>query len=231
MESLHPLVLVVFVAVAAGGMVYGYVRKQRRREDLAYLALQLGLEYAPVDPFDLLATEPFALFSKGDGRGIENVLWGSHRGVDVKAFDYWYYEQSTDSEGHTTRSYRRFNCAIVPIDAACSPVAIANENVVTRLADHLAMRDIEFESEEFNRAFNVTSPDPRFANDLLDARMMTWLLHHGRGLSFEVVGDRVLCFRHRLPAFEVATLLGAATAFLERVPRVVFSLYPKAAAG
>ena len=103
---------------------------------------------------------------------------------------------------------------IVPIDAACSPLTIDNENVLTRLADALSFRDIEFESEEFNRAFNVKSPDKKFANDFVDARMMQWLLQNGKGTAFEIMGDRLMCYRRKLSPMEIVTLLG----LLEGVP-------------
>ena len=67
------------------------------------------------------------------------------------------------------------------------------ENLLTRLADHLALHDIQFESEAFNAAFNVKSEDRKLANDLIDARMQAWLLAHGEGFSFEVAGERLLC--------------------------------------
>ena len=184
------------------------------------------MEYWPQDPFGLLA-EPFALFQKGDGRGIENVLAGAYQAVDVKAFDYWYYDESTNSKGQTSKTYYRFDCVIVPIDAACSPLTIDNENVLTRLADALSFHDIEFESEDFNRAFNVKSPDKKFANDFVDARMMQWLLQNGKGTAFEIMGDRLMCYRRKLSPMEIVTLLGLSKAFLDRVPKVVYSLYAR----
>ncbi len=228
MDSAVPLIFVAFAGLAVGVVVLSYLAKKRRREGFALVATQLGMEYWPQDPFGLLS-EPFALFQKGDGRGIENVIAGVYQAVDTKAFDYWYYEESTDSKGNTSKTYSRFNCAVVPIDAACSPLTIENENVFTRLADALSFRDIEFESEDFNRAFNVKSPDKKFANDFVDARMMRWLLRYGEDTAFEIMGDRLLCYRRKLSPLEIVTLLGISKAFLDHVPRVVYSLYPRAA--
>ncbi len=199
MDNAFPLILIGFIALVIAIAVFSYHLKKKRREAFALVARQLGMEYWPQDPFGLLA-EPFALFQKGDGRGIENVLAGAYQAVDVKAFDYWYYDESTNSKGHTSKTYYRFNCVIVPIDAACSPLTIDNENVLTRLADALSFRDIEFESEDFNRAFNVKSPDRKFANDFVDARMMQWLLQNGDGTAFEIMGDRLMCYRRKLSA-------------------------------
>jgi hypothetical protein len=219
------LLFVLFVAAAAGLAWWSWHAKKQRRDELAFVARQLGLSYAAEDPFGILA-EPFELLGRGDGQGVENVLWGAYQGLDVRAFDYWYYTETRDSNGHTSRSYSRFNGVIVPVAAACSNLTIANENVLTALADHVGLRDIGFESEAFNRTFNVKSPDRKFANDLIDARMMAWLLAQAQGYAFEVVGGQVLVYRKRLGPAEVVSLLGTAKAFVDHVPAVVYSLYP-----
>lgn len=221
------LLVALFVVVAAGAAAWSYYAKKKRRDELAFVARQLGLSYAADDPFGILA-EPFELLGRGDGQGVENVLWGAYQGLDVRAFDYWYYTETRDAQGHTSRSYSRFNGAIVPVGAACSNLTIANENVLTALADHMGLRDIEFESDEFNRTFNVKSPDRKFANDLVDARMMAWLLAEAQGFAFEVVGDQVLVYRKRLGPAEIVSLLGTAKTFVDHVPRVVYELYPAA---
>jgi hypothetical protein len=149
------------------------------------------------------------------------------QGIECRLFDYWYYEESTDSKGNRSRTYYRFSCVMSPVDAACSHLTLAHENVFTRLGDHLGFRDIELESEEFNRAFTVRSPDRKFAVDFCDARMMEWLLGHGRDFGFEVVGDRLLASCKRLQPTELVPLLGSMKGFRDQIPRVVFSLYPK----
>ena len=219
--------IVIVFLVGAGGIAYlGYYLKKRRQQGLAFAATQLGMRFALTDPFDTLS-EPFELLRKGDGRGVENVMWGVWGGVECRLFDYWYYEESTDSKGNRSRSYSRFSCVMSPVDAACSPLTIARENVFTRLGDHLGFRDIELESEEFNRTFTVKSSDRKFAVDFCDARMMEWLLAHGEGFGFEVVGDRLLASCRRRSPTELIPLLGTMKGFRARIPSVVFSLYPK----
>jgi hypothetical protein len=217
--------VVLLVVAVAGAAWWSWYAKKKRRDELAFVARQLGLSYAADDPFGILG-EPFELLNRGDGQGVENVLWGAYQGLDLRAFDYWYYTESTDSNGNTSRSYSRFNGVIVPVAAACSNLTIANEDVLTALADHVGLRDIEFESDDFNRTFNVKSPDRKFANDLIDARMMAWLLAEAQGYAFEVVGGQVLVYRRRLGPAEVVSLLGTAKAFVDHVPSVVYSLYP-----
>jgi hypothetical protein len=219
------VVILLIVLVAIGGAVLAWYLKQRRIQALCQTAARLGFTFSREDTVGCLGF-PFALLSKGDGRGTENVMWGTWQNVPITEFDYWYYEESTDSQGRRSRSYSRFSCAVTEIDAACSHLTLARENLLTRLADHVGLRDIEFESEAFNRAFNVKSQDRKFANDLVDARMMRWLLGVDRSFGFEVAGRWILAYSRRLRPAELIPLLGTAGAFREHVPRVVYELYP-----
>jgi len=219
------LLFFLFVLVAIGVAAYSHYAKLRRQREMAAVARNHALDFSILDPFDTLR-EPFAFLRKGDGRGVENVMWGFWHGLEMRAFDYWYYDESTDSNGHRSKSYHRFDCVMAPVDARCPRLQIAGESIFTRIAGALSFRDIQFESEEFNRRFHVSGDDRRFATALCDARMMDWLLRHGDGYSFEVVGDRLLCWCRRVDPVGIVNVLGTARAFREQVPDVVRSLYP-----
>jgi hypothetical protein len=225
-ESAPLLLILMFLLVAAGLVYYQHQQKLQRQRELRSLALGQRLDFSLDDPFHTLG-EPFSLLQKGDGRRVENVMWGFWHQLEVRAFDYWYYEESSDSEGHRSKSYYRFDCVLTSVDALCPQLQISEENVFTRLADALTFRDIEFESEEFNRRFTVKGQDERFATALCDARMMDWLLRHGEGYAFEVVGDRLLCWTKRVRPAEIVHLLGTAKTFREQIPAVVSALYPR----
>jgi hypothetical protein len=223
------LVIAGFVLVAIVAAYLSYYLKRKRREALALMATQLGLEYSPEDVVGCL-NYPFALLTRGDGRGSENVLSGTWQGVPMTEFDYWYYEESTDSKGHRSKTYYRFSCAVAQIAAQCAHLSLDREGVFTRLADHLGLHDIEFESDDFNRRFNVKCADRKFANDMVDSRMMQWLLGVDGAFRFEASGTWVLCYSSRLRPMDLVPLLGNAKQFLDHVPRVVFELYGSGAA-
>jgi hypothetical protein len=216
--------LVGFVVVAAVALYLSYYLKQKRRQDLALAATQLGLAFSVEDTLGCLGY-PFSLLARGDGRGTENVMWGAWQGIPVNEFDYWYYEESTDSKGHRTKTYYRFSCAVTEIAAQCAHLTLDREGLFTRLADHLGLHDIEFESEEFNRRFNVKCADRKFANDMLDPRMMQWLVGVDGAFRFEVNGNQLLCYGKRRRPTELVPLLGTAKEFVDHVPRVVYELY------
>jgi len=211
----------VVVIVAA---YLSYYMRKKRRDETAAMAKQLGLTYTPVDMEGLLAY-PFQLFERGDGRGCENVMAGTWQGLPLREFDYWYYEESTDSEGHTSKTYYRFSCVLAGIAANCSALTVGHENVLTKLATHIGFPDIDFELDDFNRAFRVKSPDRKFANDLIDQRMMRWMLQAGDQFSYEVVANEVLVISKRRKPAELVPLLGTVKEFLDHVPRVVYELY------
>jgi hypothetical protein len=219
--GIFALALVALIAIG----VFSYLAKKRRLEGFALVASRQGLSFAEEDPFGTLG-EPFALFDRGDGQGVENVLWGVWHGSDLRAFDYWYYQESRNAQGHTSRTYYRFDCVRLGVAARCPPTSIDPENFFSRLADALSFHDIEFESEAFNRAFTVRSADEKFANDLIDARMIEWLLANATDCWIELVDDQILLARTRLAPEELPGLMALAAAFVVQVPRVVGELYP-----
>jgi hypothetical protein len=217
--------IVGILAVAVASIVVGLYLKAKRREAFRAFALQHGLQYAEGDPFDLVGW-PFSLFRRGDGRGIENVMWGDWKGQPMQAFDYWYYTETTDSQGRRSRSYHRFSCALVDVPASFPHLEIGREGLFTRLADHLGMEDIEFELPEFNRRYNVKAKDRKFAYELLDNRMLAWLVDFDQGLAFEVVGNRVLAYGPRVKPPGLLGLIATAAMFRDHIPRVAWTLYP-----
>jgi hypothetical protein len=151
--------------------------------------------------------------------------------MPVREFDYWYYEESRDAKGNTSRTTYRFSCAVSEVEAALSPLTLGRENVFTRLADSLGLADIEFELDEFNHAFTVKCKDRKFANDFVDQRMMRWLLGTDGGFSFEACGRWLLVSSRRRRPTELIPLLGTLKQFRDQVPRVVFDLYGLGATG
>jgi hypothetical protein len=222
METFLIVVAILAVVVVAALLAHHLDRKRRR--ELAAMAARLGLAFSEDDTQGCAAL-PFALLRKGDGRGTENVMWGTWQGMPVRGFDHWYYEESTDSKGHRTKTYYRFSCAVVEIEATCSALTIDREGFFTRVADAIGLDDITFELEEFNDAFNVKSKDRRFASDFVDQRMMRFLLGADRAFRFEVAGRWLLCFSKRRRPTELIPLLETLQGFRDHVPPVVLSLY------
>jgi hypothetical protein len=213
------LIIALFVVVVILIAVGGYYARKRRILLWQQTAASLGLRYSTEHPFDLLEM-PFDLFSRGEGRGTENVLWGTKDGLDVKAFEFWDYTESSDGKGNTSRSYEHFSCALLPIAASCPHTTIAPEGFFSRIGRALGFHDIEFESEEFNKHMKVKSAEPKFATYLVDPRMMEWLLAN-KGWQFELSDRSLLTYCGRVHPQDIGTVLAAAEGFHQHIPRVI----------
>ena len=107
---------------------------------------------------------------------------------------------------------------------SCPHTSIAPEGVFSRLGRALGFHDIEFESEEFNKAMKVNSADPQFATYLVDARMMQWLLDN-KGWHFELCDRWVLAYGGRTKPKLIWGVIEAAREFYQHIPKVIEETY------
>jgi len=178
-----PTFFVLFIVVGFG-LVFvvaflGYLAAKKRREELAALAAARGWTYAASDDryVDRWSGAPF---EQGHDRRAENVLTGVHDSRPFVAFDYRYSttSTSTDAQGRTSTHTEVHNFSVIALQVAVTlpDLAVSPEGFLSRMVGRLTGKDIEFESEEFNRAFTVTCSDRKFATDVIHPRMMEYLL-------------------------------------------------------
>lgn len=217
-------VLVIGIAIV-GGAGYFYLQHQRRQGIMAF-ADKHGFAYTAHAPPGLLG-HGFPLFYKGDGRGAENGVIGQWKDIEFRAADFWYYdERARDAQGRSGgRTYHRFSVAAIEIPAWLPDLAIHRENLFTVIGDRLGAGDIDFESEEFNRQIRVKAKDRKFAFELIDTRMMQWLLGCDRRFGFEVHGKGILIYSKRLKPTELLPLIGSLQQFRDRIPPLVWREY------
>lgn len=69
-----------------------------------------------------------------------------------------------------------FRVAVVATNLRGAVVSLENENWLVRAFDAITGRDIDFESDEFNRRFRVQCSNRKFAYDVITAPVMETLL-------------------------------------------------------
>ncbi|HMK10971.1 MAG TPA: hypothetical protein VK461_05295 [Acidimicrobiales bacterium] len=201
------------------------IGERNRYRALTASAKRAGLQFSPMDPFDS-ASPPFDLFRKGDGRGTENVIWRDGSPHPIRVFDYWWFDEYEDENGVKHRTYQRRTCATAEVGWMWPQLSLQRENLVSKAASVLGARDIEFESEEFNRTFFVTCEDRKFANAFLDAQMID-LLAATKGLvEMEVHNKWILLHAKRLKGNELAPLYKLTETLVARIPRLVYEMWP-----
>lgn len=238
----HPIMpeifFLLFAALVAAVLVYGLFSAQRRRDALRALAKELGLSFSEADPLSgnsegqgLLAgifgfggrpgiPERFASFgalSAGHARKGYNVLHGSRGGRMIMAFDYRY----TTGSGKNRHTHH-LSAVVLSVEGRFPELVIRPENLLDKLAAIVGMDDIDFESHEFSRRFCVKSRDRKLAYDIVDARMMDYLLS-GPGWSLELDGpDLMICNSVVFSPQDFRAAIAFAEGFLERIPGFVW---------
>lgn len=222
-----------FGVFAVGLVLVGVVaylqhrRTQARREELLLTATQLGLQFDVRDPFGLTGL-PFATLRTGDRRKTHHVLHGVLDGDHVQVFDLDVEHDSTDAKGNRQTRTEHYTCATLAVPGAWFPhLELDRENLLTRAKGALGFRDIEFESDAFNRAWHVRCRDKRFAYALIDTGVMEFLLDL-EGFRFELNNDGMLAVHRRVGPEDFLSMHRALVALRGVLPDVAKELYPGA---
>jgi len=224
--SVSPVLFVLVALVVAGGIFYfSYLAAKKRRELFAGFAAQQGWSYLPAN--DTLAGQWSGTpFQTGDNWRVKNVLSGAFNGHQMVAFDYSYETHSTDSKGHRTTTTHEFGVVVLQMPGALPHLEVTHEGIFGGVvANALGFRDIQFESEQFNRTFRVKADDVRFGHAVVTPRMMELLLARGE-IGWRIEGDSLVGWDtgdHR-PA-EVMNRLALLQQVLEQVPPYVWRDY------
>jgi hypothetical protein len=214
------LLFLAFLGLMVVLVVVGYQQAKKRREGLAAFAAARGWVYRQDDP-SLVSRFNGSPFGTGSTRRATNCLYGAHAERPMVAFDYSYTTSSGSGDKRTTTTHR-YSVVAMNLGVVVPPLAVSPEGAVGRFFGRLTNRDIELESEDFNRAFTVTAHDRRFASDVLHPQMMQMLLQWP-ALGWRLEGDSMLVVRsgHHAP-HEVDATLAVMDAILDRIPEHVW---------
>lgn len=225
-----------------------------RDREVKLAALGAGFQYHDTDPAGI-GDLRFAAFAHGKGTRISNVVSGTSRtGAVVRAFDFSTYvehavnerqresefvdylwgmdgwgESSRDSSNKTKSYSKARTGAVVKVDAFLPAMMIAPSNLITRAFEMVGAEDIDFESEEFNRGYDVRCSDKRFASLFLDAQMIDFILGFERHFAFETFGNYVLCHAKMCEPRQLPILAARMGELLPLVNQLVYDEYPTAA--
>ncbi|MDP6602057.1 MAG: hypothetical protein QGH76_07150 [Phycisphaerales bacterium] len=182
MGEVFPLLLGLGVLVLIGvGFYYTSQQAKKRRAALRNLASELGLRFwEDDDPTHDDRFSDFEMFCRGTSRAAYNTLSGeaavASRRQHVVMGDFRYTIE-TGSGKNRRRVTRRFSYVLVALPHEGAPeLVLRREHLFDRVAGFFGFDDIDFESVEFSKRFHVGSSNKRFAWDLIDPRMMEFLL-------------------------------------------------------
>ncbi len=222
--------LVIAGIVLVGVVAYlAYLAEKKRREAMAAFAAELGWNFDPTK--DRSHDEEYAhfeIFRRGHSRAAYNTLWGDldidGRRWPAKMGDFTYKVTHSTGKSTSTQTYR-FSYLILHLPWSSVPdLLIRREGMFDKIAGVLGFDDIDFESAEFSRRFHVSSPDKRFAYDVIHPRMMEFLMT-GDPPTVDIENTRccVSDGSRRWEPVEFRQKLAWITEFLERWPEHVLA--------
>jgi hypothetical protein len=212
------VVLGIGLVIVVG--VFGYLQAKKRREALAAFAASRGWTYIWTES-SLVGRFQGSPFGRGDDRRASNVIHGEHDGRPIVAFDYQYETTSGTGKDRKTTTHR-FSVLAMSMGVVMPALAVEPEGFVGRMIGRLTNRDIELESEAFNRAFTVTCPDRKFAFDVLHPQMIEMLMQWP-DLGWRFERDSMLVIRKGRDSIEeIDAKLVVMDAIIDRIPEFVW---------
>jgi hypothetical protein len=211
MEWAFFLIVAVFLVIIAVASQY---RKGLRQTMWHGVADSYRFQYFPEDPHGLPERHEFALFQEGRSKRAYNCVEGDYEKLPVIVFDYEYKTGS----GKNTHTHN-LSALMCRLKICCPYLMIRPETIIDRFAAFLGFSQIQFESDEFNRAFNVKGEDKKFAYDICHPQMMEFLLQN-RDWTLEFRGGYLVLY-HPDKEFEqadVPRVLAMAAELVSRIP-------------
>jgi hypothetical protein len=225
MQSSTWLILLVVIVLGVGLGFFRLYTAKKRRELFAGVAAQQGWSYVPAN-YALAGQWAGTPFQTGDNWRVTNVLSGPYNGHQMVAFDYSYQTHTTNGRGQRRTTTHRFGVVVLQLPGALPHLEVTHEGIFGgAVANAFGFRDIQFESEQFNRAFRVKADDERFGHAVVTPRMMELLLARGE-IGWRIEGNSLVGWDkgNHDPA-EVLNRLALLEQVIQQVPPYVWRDY------
>jgi hypothetical protein len=207
------LVLLIVPAIIVWTLWYQYRRIQLTRT----WAATVGWTYVGSDPSlaDRWRGQPFGI---GHSRRVSEVVTGAFQGRPATSFAYRYTTGSGKSQ-----STHVFHVVTTALPAYLPTLELTPEGVGAKIAKAFGGDDIQFESDDFNRAWRVCASDERFAHDVVHPRLMERLLRGDIRTNLRIEGTDILSWASGSPDLgAVAPRLQLMEAVVSAIPRYVW---------
>ncbi len=203
MNGIAVVGLAVLGLIAAGGIGYWLWKRELARRDFwARWAGERGWTYDHGKDYGI--ADYFGFVNKlnnGDDRYAQDVLQGRWNDRQAVAFSYHYETEETDSEGERETTDHWMWVTAIQLEREFPELQIAPEHMGKRFVHAFTNSDIDFESVEFSRAYEVKSRDKKFAYDFCNSAMIEFLIAN-KGATLELEGSWLVTYGNRKLSLE-----------------------------
>ncbi len=160
--------------------------------------------------------QAFSPFGVGHSKLISNVITGELPWGSLYTFDYRYV-----TGGGKSRAEHHYGIVAFRVPLNFVKLNIRSEGFMDALGGALGIRDIQFESDEFNREYYVKCENDRFAFDILHPSMMEYLLSLQK-LNWQLMGPYIVLIQSgNWPVAMLDSLIATTERFVQLIPDYV----------
>jgi len=210
-----------------------YAHTQNDRESISRslsLARRLGMKLSNDIQRDMKKKHRFLGRINGRGQYAMNVMSGNIEGHSVMLFDY---HSRSFRDGARVWEYSRWyehhyhSFMVLDLGQEFPALTVDAESnglgILARIADAIGKGDIDFESHEFSKRFDVRGEDKKFAYDFCNVQMMEHLLSQPI-VPIEIEESALaMVFDSKLKMLNVEASLGRLLAIRNRMPKFLFA--------
>ena len=214
LSSLLPIIIIAsLIAMAIG---FGIYYEKKRREALAKVAADLGLEFFPQGiPGLLAAIQGFTLFSSGRGHSVTNTIRGLTDDVELTIFDLTY----TVGSGKNSSTHRQTIVRFASSRLSLPEFVVSPEGFFHRIGKLFGVKDINFDEDpQFSSSFLLQGPSETSIRQMFGPAVREWFSHR-QGITAAGRGTQMFFFRasKRMNAEKIPGLLEEGFQFFKLV--------------
>lgn len=217
-DSGFPLLFVLALVAGVALLVGSIWLQHKRHERFRAWALRNGWTYAESERelTDISQGQPFG---QGSARRATEVLRGPFESMPALSFTYAW----TTGSGKNRSTHRAHVVGLV-LPTYLPTVEVTPEGIGALLAKLVGAQDIQFESDDFNRAFRVAASDARTGHAIVHPRLMERLLRpDARTAAWRIDGTWILSWETGTTDLDrLAPRLGLLSSIVRSIPRHVW---------
>lgn len=173
-----PLLFGIFAVIFIAAIIYHTISERKRQTALQQLAASLNFRFSAHEDRGIAKRFHFLEhFGMGSNRYAQHIFTGESGGEAVSFFEYHYQTSSSDSDGNSKTQHHYFSVFTLSMPRSFPELVIKPEGFFAKLTQAFGFDDIDFESLEFSKRYQVESRDKKFAYDFCNARMIDYLLN------------------------------------------------------
>jgi hypothetical protein len=186
--------ITIFVAIAVGFMIYGYLQEKRRKEEMQAIADLLGYSYSEGPNSSLpVSLSHFHLFSQGRSRRARHIMVKKVDDVTVTVFDYEY----TTSSGKNSSKHKQTVALFESPRFQFPSFSLRPRRFWDDIADKLGRQSIVIEGHPaFADAYLLQGQHVARIRALFSAPVVSFY-SRSMGLSAEGMGRQLVHYRQR----------------------------------